>query len=155
MPAVETYIPLSEYLSTDLWPTDLFQSKDGTFLNLIAYDAGTISLEDDLLTADVALRVMVETIFQLPAGFAFVLGTGPVTATLRASLDGFNATVQTDVLKLRLPRPLFVPVMDDQDGKPKPDTDPAHYVDITLPLAIAVDQDLNVDLEWPGEIPGQ
>jgi alpha-tubulin suppressor-like RCC1 family protein len=153
MSDVEVYVPLSEYIPTDLWPSDLFAAEDSNFLDKIAYDGGIISGENDSIYARVALRVMTETTFQLPAGFAFVLGNGSVNAELQASAEGSHVTVQASVLNLRLPRSLFIPVVEEGDEL-KPDPDETHFVDIPLPLTLTVDQSFNVDLSWPGETEG-
>ena len=154
MPDPELYTPLSEYLSQEFWPSDLFMPSDGSFLDRIAYDDGMIVAEAGTFSAQLALRVMDEVSFQLPLGFAFVLGSGPIVASAETGEDGLRAAVYTEVLKLRLPRSLFKPVIE-QDGKPVADPDPEHFVDIPLPLGISIDGDFNIDIEWPGESPGQ
>ncbi len=113
-----------------------------------------IVAEEGTLSAQLALRVMDELSFQLPLGFAFVLGAGPVVASASTGEDGFHASVYTEVLKLRLPRSLFKPVVE-QDGKPVADPNPDHFVDIPLPLGVSIDGDFNIDIEWPGESPGE
>ncbi len=153
MPDTELYIPLSEYLPADIWPSDFFASDDGSFLDKIAYDGGMISGEDNAISARLDLRIMTETAFHFPAGFALILGHGPVSASLDVNEEVFLATVQASVLKLRLPRTLFVPVIEE-DGTLNPDSNPEHYVDIELPVSILVDQDFNLDLNWPGEMVG-
>ncbi len=154
MPDPVLYTPLSEYLSAELWPSDLFAQSDGSFLDRIAYEDGMIVAEEGTLSAQLALRVMDELSFQLPLGFAFVLGAGPVVASASTGEDGFHASVYTEVLKLRLPRSLFKPVVE-QDGKPVADPNPDHFVDIPLPLGVSIDGDFNIDIEWPGESPGE
>jgi hypothetical protein len=154
MPAPVLYTPLSEYLSEELWPSDLFTPSEGSFLDRIAYEDGMIVTEEGTFSARLALRVMDELSFQLPLGFAFVLGAGPVVASADTDEDGLRAAIYTEVLKLRLPRTLFKPVVE-QDGKPVADPDPTHFVDIPLPLGVSIDGDFNIDIEWPGESPGQ
>ncbi|PVE22767.1 hypothetical protein DC522_19155 [Microvirga sp. KLBC 81] len=154
MPDPVFYTPLSEYLSQELWPSDLFVPSDGSFLDRIAYEDGMILAEEGTFSAQLAMRIMDEVVFQLPLGFAFVLGSGPVIASAHSGEDGLLVELFAEVLKLRLPRTLFKPVIE-QDGKPVADPDPEHFVDIPLPLAISVDGDFNIDVEWPGESPGQ
>lgn len=152
----EAYLPLSEYLPAEFWPADLFSGaagEDGTFLDLIAWDSGEIMAGEERISARVALRVMAEVAFDLPAGFALVLGVGPVAASLEVDEEGFFVQVFAEVFKLRLPRSLFAPVVE-RDGRLEPDPDPEHFVEVALPLMITVDHENNIDLEWPGESEG-
>jgi|GEM_PF-476606 len=154
MPDPVLYTPLSEYLSQELWPSDLFTPSDGSFLERIAFEDGMIVAEDGTFSAQLALRVVDELSFQLPLGFAFVLGEGPIVASAANGEEGLQAQIYTEILKLRLPRAFCKPVID-QDGKAVADPDPEHFVDIPLPLGLSIDGDFNIDIEWPGEDPGQ
>ena len=146
------YVPLSEYFPADAWPIDLFSPADIGVLQEIAYVDGAIWADESegVLHADVTLRVMRAIVLDLPAGLAIVLGHGDVAATLDVGPEGWQVRLATEVLKLRLPPTLFRPVIE-RDGTLDADPDPAHAVDIAIPFAVTVDQEGNVDVEWPGE----
>jgi hypothetical protein len=144
------YVPLSEYLSEELWPAGFLTPGSAGFLDDIAWVDGELSGADDSIFANVRLRVMREVSFDLPAGLAVIVGSGDVSATFDASEEGWYVRLATEVLKLRLPRALFRPVIE-RDGVYKVDPDPAHHVDLAIPFAVTFDSAGNFDVEWPGE----
>ena len=150
MPDLEVYIPLSEYLPSSLWPSDLFATGGDDFLDNIAYDDGIISSDDNALYANVALRVITEMAFQFPAGFAFVLGKGSVNASVYKDAAGYTAQIFPQTWKLRLPQSLFTPTIQ-ADGKFSPDPDLTHFVDINLPVGLNTDSEGTLDLAWSEE----
>jgi len=147
------YVPLSELLTADLWPVDLLAPPDLGFLHEIAYVDGAIlaDTDDGVVHADLSLRVMAETAFELVAGVALVVGNGDVVASLDVDPDGWRVRLATDVIKVRLPPAFFRPVIDDVNGEPKADPDPQHAVDLGIPFAVAVNHEGEVDIEWPSE----
>lgn len=144
------YVSLAEYFPTEMWPIDLFTPVDTQFLEAIAYIDGTVGSDEaeGILHADVMLQVMRETVLELPAGLAIVLGSGDVAVTLDADPDGWQIRLATEVVKLRLPSALFRPVIES-DGRLEPDPDLTHAVDIPIPFAVTVDHEANLDVEWP------
>lgn len=154
MADLELYTPLSSYLPQEYWPVDLFAPLDLAFLDGIAFEGGHIFSEDGVVDAHVSLRVMTEVAFDLPLGLSIVLGNGPVVATVIGDPEGYDIEVHTEIVRLRLPRSLFKPVME-ADGKPVADPDETHFAEISLPLGITIDKEWNIDIQWPGEEPGQ
>jgi hypothetical protein len=147
------YTPLSRYLSAEHWPTGVLGPMDPDFLEGIAYHGGAIRFEGDGVTADVALGIVDELEFTLPLDAAFLVGNGPVTASLDATSERWSAEVSGNVFRLRLPRTVFVPVVEE-DGEYVADPDPEHFVEVRLPFGIVADSEGGVDPVWPGEEAG-
>lgn len=146
---VDVFVPLSEYLDGTIWPADTFGPLDGTFLDRIAYEGGDIGAGDDgLLTGAFSLRIVDEQTFDLPFGVGLILGAGPVVFRLTETNLGFISTVESDVLRIRFPRTLLVPSID-QGGGPAVDPDPTHFVELNLPLGVTVDENFDVSLGMP------
>ena len=146
----ETYTPLGELLAAESWPSDFFAVDDLSFLNTIAYVDGDILDDADGTRAFVNLRVVDEAVFDLPFGTAVVLGGGPIDVSFDGSDTGFVVSVTTDLVRLRLPRDLFVPVVDGPDG-PEADPDPDKSIEISIPVGVTFDDQFNFDLSWPEE----
>jgi len=151
MADVNLYVPLGSLISQELWPSDVFGAANFDFLNGIAYVRGDVFDEDDLTIAQVKLEVVAGAEFELPMGLGFVIGEGPIDASLFGNDEGYQVVVDTQVARIRLPRELFVPVIDGADG-PGADPDPEHFVDIQLPVGFSYDSITNdVALGWPAE----
>jgi hypothetical protein len=133
MADVNLYVPLGSLISQEVWPSDVFGSANFDFLNGIAYVRGDVFDEDDLTFVEVKLEVVAGAEFELPMGLGFVVGEGPIDASLFGDDEGYEVVVDTQVARIRLPRALFVPVLDGANG-PEIDPDPAHFVDIQLPV---------------------
>lgn len=153
MPRTEAYLPLSDYLPAAFWPSDLVPMPAGTFLDKIAWDDGDIISGDESLSAWAEMRIMVETSIDLPAGFAIVFGNGSVRASLEVDAEGFQAKIAADVIKIRLPRTLFVPVIEE-NSELRADPDPTHFVDIPLPVALGLNSAGDIDFDFPEESTG-
>jgi hypothetical protein len=147
MSEIEVFIPLTEYLPEDAWPQEVAGVAGGA-LSFVAWEGGTLLAEEDHLYADAALRVVRDLVLELPAGLAVVVGEGPVRAQLEADPERFLAAVHADVLRLRLPRSLFVPVREVEGGY-QADPDPARFVEVALPFGATLDQAGNFDFIFP------
>lgn len=143
-----TYVPLSEIMAQELWPTDFFGSADFDFLNGIAYVDGQI-FDDELGTNIVLqLEVVEEVSFELPFTMALIVGSGPVHFTLTGDDRGFVSWTDAELIKLRLPRDVFVPLVTGAD---QADPDPTRFVEIAFPVGVNFDSFGNFDLAWPAE----
>jgi hypothetical protein len=148
--AARTYVSLGQVISQDVWPSDVFGTADFDFLDAIAYVDGKI-FDDDLYTNIVLdLEVVQELTFDLPFGLALVVGAGPVSFTMTGDDLGFTSWTDAGVLKLRLPRELFVPLIE---GTTDVDPDPTRFVEITFDVGMSFDSRGNIDLAWPAEGP--
>jgi hypothetical protein len=146
----ETYTPLGELLAEQAWPSDYFGVVDLTFLNTIAYIDGDVLDDADGTRAFLNLQVVAETVFDLPFSTAIVVGGGPINATFDGDDAGFQVSISTKLVRLRLPRDLFVPVIDGADG-PEPDPDPDKFTEIAIPVGVSFDDKFNFDIAWPEE----
>jgi len=133
----QTYVPLGTLMSQDLWPADYFGSADFEFLNFIAYVDGDIFDDDDATRIALDLQVVAEVAFDFPFGFSLFFGAGSVRALISGDETGFEAWIDVEVVGLRLPRDLFVPVIvDSSSGKLTADPDPDNFVEIAVPFGL-------------------
>ncbi|MFL5306709.1 MAG: DUF6603 domain-containing protein [Polyangia bacterium] len=148
----EAYVPLSTVLSEDVWPTDYFGSIDFSFLDAVAYVGGSILDDESGLVATLDLQIMGEADFDLPAGFKFIVGRGPVNAQFFVRADGsaFDAALSADVLALRFPRNILAPVLT---GTTEVDPDLTHFTEIQIPVGVAFDSEFNFDFSFDEDGP--
>ncbi len=144
------YTPLSSVLAQDVWPADVLGTADFSFLDGIAYVRGSI-FDDELGTnIELDLEGTIENVFELPFGAAIVVGEGPILARVVGNNLGYEVTVDASLVKLRLPRALFVPVVEGDEG-PEADPDPEHFVEISFPFGVDYDSAGNLAIRWPLE----
>jgi hypothetical protein len=150
---LDIYIPLSVYLDEEIWPTDLFGSLQGGFLDGIAFEGGWWSTDDVIKRrfGYLLLRVALEQSFSLPFGLALVFGAAPFSVTFDETADGFRVAVVGDLLALRLPRAIFVPALQQDDGSFAPDPDSGSFVEVPLPVGITVDDTGRVVFGFNGD----
>jgi hypothetical protein len=150
--AIALYTPVSELLPEGTWPGDLLAGALGPqLLEAIAFEGGNAFSEETRWGFEGYLRAMRSLVFDVPAirGLALVLGEGALEVSLEGEGDAWTAKVSSELLRLRLPRELFRPVVE-LDGRLEPDPDENSFVEIALPFVLSVDNEGNVDALWPG-----
>ena len=148
---VTTYISAGAFLPEGAWPSDILGGVLGEgLLDGIAYEGGDAFGTLDNWGFDSRLRVITETVFEVPLvqGFALVLGNGPLSVSLEGSGITWNSVISADVMRFRLPRNVFQPVIE-KDGKLVEDPDETHFVEIDLPFTLLLSSNGNVDAQWP------
>ncbi len=146
----QAYISLSEYIDASEFPIDRFIPSEINFLDNIAYIDGSFLGDEGGQMISMTLKVMNELAFELPLGFSMVLGEGIVHINFDKTDDEFQLKIDTELLKIRLPRSILIPVINDGENF-VPDPDPLKFAEITIPFGISLDHQFNLDILWPGD----
>lgn len=162
---LESYIPLSQVMPEELWPSDLFSSPDGTnFLDKFAVISYDERETENGISIYLRTKVMSEIKFDLPFidGISLILGKGDSQNSGLIDMDAsiefrdsdppiLEFNIDTTVLSLRINRSLLQPVeVRNTNGKTtfvKKDED----INIPLPfgLSLKYDTDWNFDFDLP------